>query len=71
MGSQEETAMSEFFNQYFDFTVMGDHFSEVLEGFLKNLLALRRRSGARADLGADPGAHPSAARQEIHARSAV
>lgn len=30
--------MSEFFNQYFDFTVMGDHFSEVLEGFLKNLL---------------------------------
>lgn len=30
--------MSEFFNQYFDFTIMGDHFSEVLEGFLKNLL---------------------------------
>ena len=30
--------MSEFFHQYFDFTVMGDHFSEVLEGFLKNLL---------------------------------
>jgi polar amino acid transport system permease protein len=30
--------MSEFFNQYFDFTVMGDHFSEVLEGFFKNLL---------------------------------
>jgi len=30
--------MSEFFHQYFDFTVMGDHFSEVLEGFMKNLL---------------------------------
>lgn len=30
--------MSEFFNQYFDFTIMGDHFSEVLDGFLKNLL---------------------------------
>src|SRR4029077_6871871 len=37
-GIHEETAMSEFFNQYFDFTVMGDHFSEVLEGFFKNLL---------------------------------
>jgi polar amino acid transport system permease protein len=30
--------MAEFFHQYFDFTIMGDHFSEVLEGFLKNLL---------------------------------
>ena len=30
--------MSEFFNQYFDFNLMGAHFSEVLEGFLKNLL---------------------------------
>lgn len=30
--------MSEFFKQYFDFDVMGAHFSEVLEGFLKNLL---------------------------------
>jgi polar amino acid transport system permease protein len=30
--------MSEFFNQYFDFTVMGDHFGEVLDGFLKNLM---------------------------------
>jgi polar amino acid transport system permease protein len=30
--------MSEFFNQYFDFTVMVDHFDEVLDGFLKNLL---------------------------------
>jgi polar amino acid transport system permease protein len=30
--------MSEFFHQYFDFTIMGDHFSEVLDGFLKNLL---------------------------------
>ena len=30
--------MSEFFNQYFDFNIMGTHFSEVLEGFLKNLL---------------------------------
>jgi polar amino acid transport system permease protein len=30
--------MSEFFNQYFDFTVMGDHFGEVLDGFFKNLL---------------------------------
>lgn len=30
--------MSEFFNQYFDFDIMGAHFSEVLEGFLKNLL---------------------------------
>ena len=30
--------MSQFFHQYFDFNVMGEHFSEVLEGFLKNLL---------------------------------
>jgi polar amino acid transport system permease protein len=30
--------MSEFFNQYFDFTVMSDHFGEVLDGFVKNLL---------------------------------
>jgi polar amino acid transport system permease protein len=30
--------MSEFFHQYFDFEIMGDHFSEVLEGFFKNLL---------------------------------
>jgi polar amino acid transport system permease protein len=30
--------MSEFFHQYFDFTIMGGHFSEVLEGFMKNLL---------------------------------
>jgi polar amino acid transport system permease protein len=30
--------MSEFFHQYFDFDIMGAHFSEVLEGFLKNLL---------------------------------
>jgi polar amino acid transport system permease protein len=30
--------MSEFFQQYFDFTVMGDHFGEVLDGFVKNLL---------------------------------
>jgi polar amino acid transport system permease protein len=30
--------MSEFFNQYFDFDVMGANFSEVLEGFLRNLL---------------------------------
>ena len=30
--------MSEFFHQYFDFNIMGAHFSEVLEGFLKNLL---------------------------------
>jgi polar amino acid transport system permease protein len=30
--------MSEFFHQYFDFTVMSDHFGEVLDGFWKNLL---------------------------------
>src|SRR3954452_6780332 len=30
--------MSEFFHQYFDFTIMGDHFSEILEGFFRNLL---------------------------------
>ncbi len=30
--------MSEFFHQYFDFDVMGANFSEVLEGFLRNLL---------------------------------
>ena len=30
--------MSEFFHQYFDFTVMGDHFGEILDGFLKNLM---------------------------------
>jgi polar amino acid transport system permease protein len=30
--------MSEFFHQYFDFQVMGEHFWEVFEGFLQNLL---------------------------------
>jgi polar amino acid transport system permease protein len=30
--------MSEFFHQYFDFHIMGAHFSEVFEGFLRNLL---------------------------------
>lgn len=30
--------MSEFFHQYFDFDVMGEHFWEVFEGFLQNLL---------------------------------
>ena len=30
--------MSEFFNQYFDFDVMREHFDEVLDGFLQNLL---------------------------------
>jgi polar amino acid transport system permease protein len=30
--------MSEFFSQYFDFQVMRDHFWEVFEGFLQNLL---------------------------------
>ncbi len=30
--------MSEFFHQYFDFTIMGAHFGEILEGFLRNLL---------------------------------
>ena len=30
--------MSEFFHQYFDFHFMGEHFNEVFEGFLKNLL---------------------------------
>lgn len=30
--------MSEFFNQYFDFHVMGEHFGEVLTAFLQNLV---------------------------------
>jgi len=30
--------MSEFFHQYFDFNYMGEHFWEVLEAFLQNLL---------------------------------
>ncbi len=30
--------MSQFFNQYFNFDVMGEHFWEVLEAFLQNLL---------------------------------
>jgi polar amino acid transport system permease protein len=30
--------MSEFFHQYFDFNFMGEHFGEVLDGFMKNLL---------------------------------
>jgi polar amino acid transport system permease protein len=30
--------MSEFFHQYFDFHIMGAHFSEVLTGFFQNLL---------------------------------
>lgn len=30
--------MGEFFHQYFDFSIMGAHFGEILEGFLRNLL---------------------------------
>jgi polar amino acid transport system permease protein len=30
--------MSQFFNQYFNFNVMGEHFGEVLVAFLQNLL---------------------------------
>jgi polar amino acid transport system permease protein len=30
--------MQELINQYFDFTVMGDHFGEVFDGFLNTLL---------------------------------
>jgi polar amino acid transport system permease protein len=30
--------MSEFFHQYFDFNFMGEHFGEVFDGFVKNLL---------------------------------
>jgi polar amino acid transport system permease protein len=30
--------MSQFFNQYFNFNVMGEHFWEVLEAFFQNLL---------------------------------
>jgi polar amino acid transport system permease protein len=30
--------MSEFFHQYFDFHIMGSHFGEILEGFLRNLV---------------------------------
>ena len=30
--------MGEFFHQYFEFEIMGAHFSEVLEGFFTNLL---------------------------------
>lgn len=30
--------MSQFFNQYFNFDVMGEHFWEVLEAFLQNIL---------------------------------
>ena len=30
--------MSQFFNQYFNFDVMREHFGEVLVGFLQNLL---------------------------------
>lgn len=30
--------MSEFFHQYFDFDLMGEHFGEVLDGFTKTLL---------------------------------
>jgi polar amino acid transport system permease protein len=36
--AHEETAMSEFFHQYFNFHVMGSHFSEVLHAFFLNLL---------------------------------
>ena len=35
--------MSEFFNHYFDFSFMGEHFEEVLAGFLQNLLLFSRR----------------------------
>ena len=37
--------MSEIFNQYFDFDVMAEHFGEVLDGFLQNLLELFARGG--------------------------
>jgi len=35
---RKETAVSQFFNQYFNFEVMGEHFGEVLVAFLQNLL---------------------------------
>ena len=46
---------------------MGDHFSEVLDGFLKNLLLFAVVRRPRADLGAGPGPPAPASRQEIHA----
>ena len=30
--------MKVFFEQYFDFHIMGEHFGEVFEAFLQNLL---------------------------------
>ena len=62
--------MSEFFHQYFDFHIMGEHFGEVFEGFLQNLLLFARRRRPRADLGPGPGPAAPAAGQEIRCRSA-
>ena len=47
--------MQEFFNQFFDFSFMVDHFDEVLERVLDHDPALRRQRRPGADLGADPG----------------
>ena len=43
--------MSQFFNQYFNFDVMGEHFGEVLEALPAEHPGLRRRRRPRADLG--------------------
>ena len=59
--------MSEFFNQYFDFRFMGDHFDEVLDGFLQNLDSSSIAAVLALDLGARPGAAATAPGQEADA----
>ncbi len=59
--------MNEFFDQYFDFHIMGEHFGEVFEGFLQNLLIFVVAGRPRPALGTDPGPAAPAAGQEVHA----
>ena len=62
--------MSEFFNQYFDFHFMGEHFGEVLEGFLQNLLLFAVAAVLALAWGLAPRAAAPAARAGNSCRSA-
>ena len=56
--------MKVFFEQYFDFHIMGEHFGEVFEAFLQNLLIFVVAAVVALDLGPGPRPAPAAAGQE-------
>ena len=50
--------MKVFFEQYFDFSIMGEHFWEVFEAFLQNLVAKRNQSRAKRFAAERTALHP-------------